>query len=38
MATQPEAETEYLVLDRTPTSGEESEFFRNEAERAVVIM
>ena len=37
MATQPESDTEYVELDRTPTSGEESEFFRNEAERAAKI-
>lgn len=37
MATQPESETEYVDLDRTPTSGEESDFFRNEAERAAKI-
>lgn len=37
MATQLEEKTDYVQLDRTPTGGEESDFFRNEAERAAKI-
>jgi hypothetical protein len=37
MAAPPKDESGYVQLDRTPTGGEETEFFLNEAERAAKI-
>lgn len=37
MPSQPETGSPFVIVDRTPTQGEEVEFFKNEFERAAKI-